>query len=75
MISGDISEFIGDDDGDSGNAVLVATRPVLLPLPNLLASVLLLVVEEKSDCNVPELATLGRVLLSGAMGKGGLDCR
>lgn len=46
-----------------------------LPLPNLLAKVLLLVAEEKSDRSVPELAAIGSVLLSDTMGKGELDCR
>ena len=55
--------------------MLVATGPVLLPLPNPLANVLLLVAEEKSDRSVPELAALGGVLLSDAAGKGELDCR
>jgi len=55
--------------------VLVATGPVLLSLLNLLANVLLLVAEEKSERSVPELATLGGVLLSDVAGKGELDCR
>jgi hypothetical protein len=55
--------------------VLVATGPVLLPWPNLLANVLLLVAEEKSERSVPELAALGGVLLSDAAGKGELDFR
>ena len=79
-IGGDISELRDDDDDDddddnSGKAVLVATGPVLLPLSNLLANVLLPVAEEKSDRSVPELAALGSVLLSDAAGKGELDCR
>jgi hypothetical protein len=64
-----------DDDNGSGKAVLVATGPVLLPLLSLLANVLLLVAEEKFERSVPELATLGGVLLSDAAGKGELDCR
>jgi hypothetical protein len=40
-----------------------------------LASVLLLVAEEKSDRSVPELIAFGGVLLSEAAGKGELDCR
>jgi len=35
----------------------------------------LLVAEEKSERSVPELVTLGGVLLSDATGKGELDCR
>jgi hypothetical protein len=48
--------------------------PVLLPLPDLLANVLLLAAEEKSERSVPELAALGGVLLSDPAGKGELDC-
>lgn len=55
--------------------MLVATGPVLLSLLNLLANVLLLVAEEKSERSVPELAALGGVLLSDVAGKGELDCR
>jgi hypothetical protein len=73
-INGDTFELRDDDDG-SGKAVLVATGPLLLPLLNLSANVLLLVAEEKSERSVPELAALGDVLLSDVAGKGELDCR
>ncbi|RYC76597.1 hypothetical protein BFJ63_vAg20526, partial [Fusarium oxysporum f. sp. narcissi] len=76
LIDGDTFELRDDDDDNgSGKAVLVATGPVLLLLLSLLANVLLLVAEEKSERSVPELATLGGVLLSDAAGKGELDCR
>jgi hypothetical protein len=74
-IGGDTFELRDDDDDGSRKAVLVATGPVLLPLLSLLVNVLLLVAEEKSERSVPELATLGGVLLSDAAGKGELDCR
>lgn len=55
--------------------MLVATGPVLLSLLNLLANVLLLVAEEKSERSVPELAALGGVLPSDVAGEGELKCR
>jgi hypothetical protein len=71
----DIDTFKLRDDNSSGKAVLIAAGPILLPLLNLLADVLLLVAEEKSERSVPELAALGDVLLSDVAGKGELDCR
>ncbi|GKU08669.1 unnamed protein product, partial [Fusarium langsethiae] len=66
-IGGDISELKDDDDDDgSEEAGLVAIGPALLPLPDLWANVPLLVAEEKSDRNVPELAAPGGVLLPDA---------
>jgi hypothetical protein len=49
--------------------------PILLLLLNLLADVLLLVVEEKSERSVPELTALGDILLSDVIGKGELNYR
>ena len=76
-IGGSIFELRDNDGNDNnlGKAVFVATRPVPLPLPNLLANVLLLAAEEKSERSVPELTALVGVLLSDAAGKGELDCR
>lgn len=55
--------------------MLIAIRPVLLPLLSLLVNMLLLVAEEKSKYSMPELATLGGVLFSDAAGKGELNYR
>jgi hypothetical protein len=63
------------DDDDSGKAAFVATGPVPLLLPNLLAKLLLLLIDEKSDRSVPELAAIDGVLLSDTAGKGELDWR
>ena len=75
-VGSDISELRdNDDDNGSGKVVFIATWFVPLPLPDLLANVLLLVAEEKSERSVPELTALVGVLLSDAVGKGELDCR
>jgi hypothetical protein len=71
----DINIFELRDNNGSGKVVLIATGPILLPLLNLLADILLLVAEEKPKRSVPELAALGDVLLLDVVGKGELDCR
>jgi hypothetical protein len=59
----------------SGKAGFVATEPMPVSLPSLLAEVLLLVAEEKSDRSVPELAGVDAVLLPDTTGNGELDWR
>lgn len=69
-MSGAVPELRGDD---SGKTVFIATGLLLLSLPSLLAEVLLLVADEKSDRSVSELTGVDPVLLPGAMAKGELD--
>ena len=71
---------IGDEmfefrDDDSGKAGLIAIEPMPVLLPSLLAEVLLLVAEEKSDRRVLERAGVDGVLLLDTTGKGELDCK
>ncbi|KAG8664956.1 uncharacterized protein FPOAC1_012933 [Fusarium poae] len=56
-IDGDTFDLTDDDDNGSGNTVPAATGPSVL-----------LVAEEKSERSVPELASLGGVLLLEATG-------
>lgn len=71
LIGSNISDL--RDDNDSGKAGFFTTVPLLLP--NLLVKVLLLVIEEKLDYSMPELAGIDGVLLLGATGNSELDCR
>lgn len=79
MTDGNTFELRDNNDNDnndgSGKAVLIATGPILLLLLNLLANVLLLVAEEKSERSVLELAALSGILLSDTAGKGKLNYR
>ncbi|KAM0185214.1 hypothetical protein ACHAPI_012272 [Fusarium lateritium] len=70
LVGSDISKLRdNDDDNGSKKVVFIATWFMPLPLPDLLANVLLLVAEEKSKRSVPELTALVGTLLSDTAGK------